>query len=583
MLKVIVWLLFFTVAILSKEIDLQTYAIFFGGNHQIKTTAIEEAVGAEHPQRWEIWKTQTPKIKKVLLPTLHEVLTNFYRYQGFYDANFTIKENNQTVWINITEGKPIVVASVSVESDYDISRLIPFEVGKRFQTDKFAQSKSAIIKKMTDGGYCSYDLETKGYIDTDRHTVNLFYRLKKGGICRFGKANIQGLKTIDPKIIKSKVESVEGERYSAAHIDEIYKSLYLLDSFESVIVGYDRKFYNVIPIDITLKETTAPYHIEVGVGYDSYLGNRVSSTLMRRNFLGNAQKLTLKGSWSTQEQLAQIDFYKPMLMRYREVDIDFGSTAGYYNLQYIGFRERKSYFTLYLSHFNTSWNLRTGVSAEHVFIESSDVAQSFDTIQYAVNEGTFDLFYPYIDLKYDKRDDRLNPKYGYYFAAYFEHGLSNEDGSTGYTKTEIESRAIDTFWNTTFAVVTKIGVADIKMGGLPESKYFFGGGSYSNRAYGYRELGVILSDKQNSIYGAASMANLSFEANKQVWGDIYGAIFNDNTMLGKEVYDFSANMISSIGVGVRYMTPIGPFKLDVGWNIKKTSDYAIAFQIGQSF
>ncbi len=45
------------------------------------------------------------------------------------------------------------------------------------------------------------------------------------------------------------------------------------------------------------------------------------------------------------------------------------------------------------------------------------------------------------------------------------------------------------------------------------------------------------------------MANLSLEANYPVWGDIYGAVFTDNTMLTEESYDFSGEIITSAGVG----------------------------------
>jgi len=96
-------------------------------------------------------------------------------------------------------------------------------------------------------------------------------------------------------------------------------------------------------------------------------------------------------------------------------------------------------------------------------------------------------------------------------------------------------------------------------------------------------MGVITSSSEYTIFGAASMANLSLEANYPVWGDIYGAVFNDNTMLTEKSYDFNGDIISSAGLGARYMTPIGPFKMDIGWNINDTSEYAISFQIGQSF
>jgi translocation and assembly module TamA len=80
-----------------------------------------------------------------------------------------------------------------------------------------------------------------------------------------------------------------------------------------------------------------------------------------------------------------------------------------------------------------------------------------------------------------------------------------------------------------------------------------------------------------------SMANLSFELDYPIWDKLSIGIFNDNTMLNIDSYDFSGDIISSAGFGFRYLTPIGPFKLDVGFNIHDPSQYGIQFQIGQSF
>jgi translocation and assembly module TamA len=118
---------------------------------------------------------------------------------------------------------------------------------------------------------------------------------------------------------------------------------------------------------------------------------------------------------------------------------------------------------------------------------------------------------------------------------------------------------------------------------LPESKYFFAGGAFSNRAYGFRELGVILSPTEDTISGASTWANLILEANYPVWGDVYGAVFTDNTMLTADPYDFKGEIISSAGVGVRYMTPMGPFKMDIGMNVADVRQFGISFHIGQSF
>lgn len=228
--------------------------------------------------------------------------------------------------------------------------------------------------------------------------------------------------------------------------------------------------------------------------------------------------------------------------------------------------------------------LRTGIALENIVIDALDNLKPGEELEQAVTEGTFNLLYPYVDFIYDARDSKLNPKYGYYLSAYAEFGLSKDEEESAYYKTLYEGRIIHTFSNLTLAAVGKVGIVDTEReNSLPESKYFFGGGSYSNRAYGFRELGVIISPTEDSINGASTMANLSLEADYPVWGDFYGAVFTDNTMLTEDSYDFTGDIITSAGIGVRYMTPIGPFKMDIAVNVNDTSQNGISFQIGQSF
>jgi translocation and assembly module TamA len=287
--------------------------------------------------------------------------------------------------------------------------------------------------------------------------------------------------------------------------------------------------------------------------------------------------------WSRHEQLGIVDFYKPLLFRACGYDADFGTSVGYSNLEFDGFREKKAFLNGFLKHESEKLQLTAGLTFERIEIEELDSGVPL-LPPYAYD--TFLLAYPYLDLTYDARDSKLNAKYGYYLSAYVEYGIPTDSDSSLYLKTELEARGIYTVSNLTMALVGKIGsidIADDSCHGIPESKKFFGGGAYSNRAYGFRELGVIVSPTEDLVNGALSMANLSLEFDYPVWGALYAAAFTDNTMLTDESYDFSGEIITSAGVGVRYMTPVGPFKLDVGFNVHDPAQYGISFQIGQSF
>lgn len=565
----------------SEDIVLPTHEIYFSGQKHIDEDDLQEAVGVDTKSFYEFWKEDTPRINDKLLPILQPSLKSFYDSEGFYDANFAIRETNTTVFVNISENKPVKIIDISINSDYDISPFITFHADDIFKAKIFITIKAAIIQQLLKEGYCSYNFDPKAYVDLDNHTVRVEYTLQKGEICQFGKLTVNGLETIDEEIVKSRLRATEGKDFSTSRINETMINLYSLDAFDSVLIDVDKKFYNVVPVDITVKEISKPYYVEAGVGYDTYVGARVQGEVIKKNFFGNAQSIRLKAAWSQREQLLVLSYFKPVFFTVLDHAIDLDVKTGYSNLEFEGFREEKGFAQGYLTHEYRKLKLRAGLAFENITISA---LESDIELQQAVNEGIFNLFYPYIDVIYDARDDRLNPKYGYYLSAYTEYGLSYDEESSPYLKTLLEGRIIHTFSKLTLAAVGKAGVVDdSSTNGLPESKFFFGGGFFSNRAYGFRELGVILSSTQDSIYGASTMANFSLEANYPIWNEIYGAVFTDNTMLTEESYDFSGDIISSAGVGVRYMTPVGPFKLDVGFNVNDPAQYAIQFQVGQSF
>ncbi|MDM5270947.1 BamA/TamA family outer membrane protein [Sulfurovum sp. zt1-1] len=578
-------MIFFSIFLIlsAEEIEVPTHQIMISGNTTHDTSKLYEVLSVETNSFWEFWKKDEPKIYDKLIPTLNQSLQSFYDSEGFYDAQFDIKETNTTLYLNIKENTPVHINDINVSSDYDISRYITFKKQERFRAQKFIDIKNNIIQAMLDQGYCSYDLDTKAYVDIKAHRVDLKYFLTKGDICKFDKTYIKGLESIDEEVILSRVVATEGSKFDPKSIKESYANLYQLDVFDSVMINYDRKFYNKIPVDITVQETGKPYHTELGLGFDTYLGLRTHGTLVKKNFMGNAQKLTLKALWSQKEYLASLDFFKPALFDIWGQSIDFMTKLGYSNLEYPGFTEAKSYLRFCVGYQRAKWKLKSGIVLENIDIQLLDNLKDDETLQQAVNEGNFLLLYPYIDVVYDARDDSFNPHSGYYLSSYLEYGLPYSQSASTYLKMQLEGRYIHSIDKLTMAAVLKTGVVDQFDGEVPESKLFFAGGAYFNRAYGFREMGVILSPTSDSIEGASTMLNVSLEADYPVWGDIYGAVFTDNTMLTDKSYDYSGDIITSAGVGVRYMTPIGPFKLDVGFNVNDPSQYGISFQVGQSF
>ena len=568
----------------AQKIYFPKHKIVFLGKKHFERDRLEKEIGVENNSILLFWKKRNPRFKDKLIPTLKETLKSFYESEGFYEATFDIQVKDETIYVSIDAHRPVRVKSVSLSSDFPVKELILFRKNDIFSANTFVSVKSNIIQALYKAGYCSYDLDTKAYVDLESYSATLKYVLSKKDPCRFGKVTFKGLKTIDEDVVISRVEALEGKRFNSELVNSTSNNLYGLHAFDSVVINVNRKFYNVVPVDISVVEMQKAYQGEVGAGYDTYVGPRVHAKLTKNNFLGNAQRLTLKASWSKLEQLLELSFYKPALINIYGYYLDFGAVVGYSNLEFEGFKEKKAYMGSYLEYKTRRLKIRSGLSVESIGIRALNNFKHGRVAQRAVNEGDFFLFYPYVDYVYDARDSKLNPHFGYYLAGYHEIGLSADVDASIYLKTLLEARLIHSFGETTLSTVGKVGIVDLSSeNGLPESKFLFGGGAFSNRAYGYRQMGVILSPKEESIFGASTMANLSFEVNHPLSENIYGAIFNDNTMLNDISYSFKGDVISSVGVGVRYMTPIGPFKLDVGFNVAKWNQYGISFQIGQSF
>ena len=579
-----VFLLIFSSFLLGAEADQKMLVVKIYGKPYFDQATILDAIGAKTKNRWEFWKDDTARIDAKLIPTLEPTLRAFYESEGFYHARFKISANDKIVNIWIDAGKPVIVKDINISSDFDISKMITFHRGERFTAKKFIAIKEKIIGKLLEAGYCSYDLDTKAYVDLEKNRADLRYALKKGDFCTFGETTIKGLKTIDRDVVMSRVHTKKGERFSMKKIEATHLDIQKLESFDRVTIDYSRKFFNVVPIDISVDEISKPYHYEIGAGYDTYLGPRVHAKITKRNFFGNAQKTMLDLAWSKREQVAVGDFFKPALFWAFGYGIDFAAKGGYSNLEYVGFREEKTFGEFSLQHVESDLSLRLGVAIENITISLLSNKEKKQKIEQAIKEGTFLLLYPFISFVYDARDDFLDPKNGYYLKGRFEYALPYKAGATVYTKSFLEGHLIHTFdEKLTLAAVLKAGVVDVASNELPESKLFFGGGPFSNRAYGYNTIGVILSPTVDTIYGASTMLNLTLEADYPLHGKLYGAFFVDNTMLTDKSYDFDGKIITSAGIGVRYKTPIGPLKLDIGLNVHNASQHGISFQIGQSF
>jgi len=553
------------------------FEVHLSGNTLVDSKLIYEAMGIKEKSLLEFYKDDTKYISKAKKKQLKELLFNFYRTQGFFKPDITIKKKNKNLFISIKENRFIKVSKIEVQSDFNLSSIKLFNKNERFNPTKFSKLKMDIQKSLLSHGYCDYHFENKAFVDLDKYSAKLLYEIKKSKKCKFGKVTIDGLKSIDRSVISSHINIKEGSEFNTEDIALIYSSLQQLEAFDTIVVNYSNKEKNIIPIKIDLKEREKTLVYKVGVGYDSNLGPRTSAVLEKFNFLGNAKKLS-----------ASLDLSKELYSIETKLSIPSINAVGFY-VDYatsVGYKVEKYHDdfdieTLYgemkiqQKIYDFAYHIGLGYEYSN-YLDQSNEAQTLD------GNNLF-LLYPYLKFTYDKRDSKLNPKNGYYLSALLEYGLPYNEHARSYTKMMLEARYIQTIQSLTLSSVLKFGSIDELQNVTPENKRFFAGGSFSNRAYGYNELGVINSSSSDSTLGGVSMANLSLEANYPIYKELSGAIFSDLSMISDKEKKFDDEHITTLGAGVRYLTPIGPFKIDAGVNVNDTEQYGVTFQLGQSF
>ena len=575
-ITVYIILIFFTLLLLStkvlvaKAID-QPIVITFEGNQHITTNELETLIGAKRTPSYIFWKDDIATVNELYIKKLDEIFSFFYRQEGFYEANITHTIDNKGIHFKIDEKKPIIIQSVTVKSDFDISNVIYIKENSRFRSKDFGKTKSDINKLLLKNGLCRHDLDTKAYIDLEKYSAKIIIKLQKDKLCHFGKINIYGSPNIEDELILSRLHFREGEIFDLYKIKESYESLYALESFDRLHMVYDTKFANNIPIDIYVKEIQKNTSSRVGIGYATDLNFQANYHWEYRNFYGDGRKLLFDLLFSEKQKHIENNFFNPAVLDLWGYHIDFQNSLGYKEEHDIhNFDEKVAYEKLYLQHRDDKWLHSVGLGIENIQI---------------TNDKDFFLIYPFMHLIYDLRDSKINPKKGIYFSHKMEIGLPYSPDSTTYLKYLEELRLIYTLSNFTFSAVGRVGAIDVYNNRLPQSKKFFAGGAFSNRAYGYDKIGLTTSSTEDSSLGGSSIANLSVEVNFPIYKDVHMGVFTDSSMVSskQEFWNFEDDIIHSVGFGVRYMTPIGPFKIDFGMNTQDYSQNGLHFQIGQSF
>jgi outer membrane protein insertion porin family len=187
----------------------------------------------------------------------------------------------------------------------------------------------------------------------------------------------------------------------------------------------------------------------------------------------------------------------------------------------------------------------------------------------------------------DRRDDSFNPTRGTFTSFVGEWAFPLFKTESDYLKAFFKYQYYYPILSRlNFSATARIGLG---RGRIPVPERFFAGGSNSFRGERIDELGPKdpVTDKP---VGGKAMVLLNLEVRfplLQSLPDLSGAAFYDIGQVFSKRKDFSLfNFQGAVGLGLRYRTPLGPFRFDLGWNVddpKKKGHPLVFITIGNVF
>lgn len=373
-----------------------------------------------------------------------------------------------------------------------------------------------------------------------------------------------------------------GDRYDVRAVRATFTRLNRSGLFRRVDVALEAGGEPERRLVVEVEEATST-EVFFEPGYGSYEGLRALAGLRETNLLGAGRTLSLDGLFAQRAQRAVIGLSEPHL---------FGSDfeAGVSVFQEL--RDEPSYDKDELGaalSLSRELRPRLRVSTEYRFRASrvSDIDVT-DPIALAETENV-DISTLSLIGSWDRRDSLFVPTEGNLLRASLEYGDAALGSQLDFTRLRLtETWLTSPLDGTVVALSWRMGVIAPhgSTSGIPLQERFFNGGENTVRSFREDELGP--RDPEGNPIGGEGFQVFTAELRQRVKGPLEGALFWDVGTLAPQAQDVLdwQGARSALGTGVRYLLPIGPLRLDWGWNPDPRPDedrWRAHFSVGMAF
>jgi translocation and assembly module TamA len=420
----------------------------------------------------------------------------------------------------------------------DVAEHVRWEAGKKSLQDLAAER-----------GYLEAGFESKALIvDLDRYAAAAEAVFVTGPRYRFG-AVIFHQEVLDPALLEVYPRFRRGDPFELAPLLRLQEELAANPAFRWVEVSprLEAPEGLEVPIDVYL-EPAPRRRWTLGAGYGTDTGARGRTSLELRRLNPRGHRLAADLRVSEREQRLTATYMVPARFPRSEVlslsvrlaglnpsssESDLGSVAGR------------------LTRTRGRWTESLGLVFQRERFEAG------------ADSGTADLVMPEAGWTIGHADDLIYPTRGWRFQASARGASGSLLSDVSFLQARLDGRLVRALGSRNRvllrAVVAHSAVDDFSR--LPASLRFFAGGDGSVRGFGYQELGPV--DDEGRMSGGDSLLEASVEVDRLLverWGRWGLAAFFD---AGNSLRSFSGSLERGVGIGVRWLSPVGMIRADV--------------------
>jgi translocation and assembly module TamA len=497
---------------------------------------------------------------------------------------------------------------------------MPLKVGAPFEESDWESAKSGLIPRLHARGYAKATVEGEALVDVKTRLAAVTIVVHPGVRYHFGAIDVKTApETHVPAVFvweQARLAIHEGELYSDEALEEAERRIFGMGVFGSVTVSVGKPDEAaVLPVVVTVRE--APFRtlrLGAGVVIDQiHEEARLIGDWTHRNFLGGTRKLTIhaEAGWAFLPNIYAVASNSESEPSRNGPVADLGATFEQPRLGgHPSFKQQSSIDlsrTIQETYDNLGGRLAAGVvwqprarvsifPAYHLEVDYlngspiNSAAAAPLTLGCQTTTGSCVVVLSYLEevVTWDHRDKPLEPRNGFYASMSLQEGGGPLQGDFGYFRVLPDLRAYVSFLEDnalTFAARLQVGELWAISGESAVVIRFYGGGANSMRGFSERRLSPLLEAPvpntnpavtcsgtssasagcETVPIGGNGMFTGSFEARYSVLENVRVASFVDVGQVTSGLFGFGdlPGVQWAVGLGVRYLTPIGPVRVDL--------------------